>query len=383
MVASAAQMGDHKPTSLTLIVDAGSGFTRAAVWWRDGDGLVHASEAHAYAGQQERWKEDRIVDVLVTGGEALRGYVESIRTLGEQTGCFTTLIGATGGLRQAELDGKVLPAMMEALEDRLCEVAPSVRFRRLSGNDEAGAELTAVQYCAEFVLPVSVPRQTVGMLSGGGMTAQVGYRPADGIRAPLCLSLTTNLNGAAQALFDLKSPDGAARRRALQDFASGIAAAVEATGVRGSLCGTFSVIEMVGALGHSDALGYDGLFAALAARIGRRLISKYELATALREHVEAWQAATAPFTVRTDAYGGLLPTQLLGLLELMDDSAQFFVSRSFEIAPGQMLKPSWSLGLFLEASKGSTAEAPVSCGAPCTVCLGAAIVGALVSRASF
>ena len=50
---------------------------------------------------------------------------------------------------------------------------------------------------------------------------------------------------------------------------------------------------------------------------------------------------------RTSRQAGLLPAELLGLTALCDDAALFYVRRSFEVAPGETLKPSWSLGVFV------------------------------------
>ena len=160
------------PTQMTtLIVDCGSGLTRAAVFWRDAGNRVHACEASASTGQAEPFALPRIVDVLTEGGSALHRWVASIQELVVATGCTSTVIGATGGLRQAEAAGRVTPRMLASLGELLRELVPAAEFRSLSGEDEARAELGAVQHVADLTLPPSVPRP-IGMLSGGGMTSQ-------------------------------------------------------------------------------------------------------------------------------------------------------------------------------------------------------------------
>lgn len=332
--------------SPTLIVDCGSGFTRAAVF-QGRDGRVHCQEAHAYAGLSGSFAQRRIVDVLVEGGLALREWVMGIRALSESTGCGITVVGATGGLRQAELDGTVTPAMLTRLAALLRDLVPRVEFLRLSSEDEAQAELAAVQYVTHSVLP-STARRPIGMLSSGGMTSQAGWHTSPDATASF-LSVTHGLNDAASALREQPETAGA-RRDALVAFESRMSAAVDATGLRGRLAGTFVAIEMVGALGSAD--DYLGSFATLSQQIGRQLVSKAQLVAALQQHLREWQAQTGPVADRHGAYAGLLPATLLSLTALTDDTATFYVCRVFEVAPNVVLQPSWSLGLFVVMMSG-------------------------------
>ena len=332
---------EMQPDSVTaLIVDCGSGFTRAAVFFSDSGG-IYSLEAHCYAGRQhEPWRQCRIVDALVEGGSTLREWVAGLQALRGLTGCTTTIVGATGGLRQAVIDGKVTLAMLSALSRLLHELVPGATYRGLSGDEEAQLELTSVQYVAR-TLPLTVVRP-FGMISAGGMTSQVGWHEA-GAASPSFLSVTTGLNDAAKALREQAAQPADARL--LEPFDSRLADAVRATGRCGTLRGTFVVIEMVGGMG--SATEYDGCFAALAQQIGGRLVTKAELAGALRCHLDGWQAKGGPMAHRNDAYCGLLPAGLLRLLALTDDAATFYVCRAFEVAPGEFLKPSWALGLFV------------------------------------
>ena len=126
------------PTT-ALIVDCGSGFTRATVFSRDAHGHVRACEAHEHAGLDEAWRERRVVDALVEGGAALRDWAASIQALIDATGCTRAVVGTTGGLRQAVADGLVTPAMVAALVALLGELASNATVRILSGEDEARA----------------------------------------------------------------------------------------------------------------------------------------------------------------------------------------------------------------------------------------------------
>ena len=263
-----------QPTT-ALILDCGSGFTRAAVFTRNADGLIHSCEAHKHAGMDDVWKQRKVVDALVEGGAALREWVASIQTLIDATGCTRTVVGTTAGLRQAVADGLVTPDMVTALVALLRELAPSATFRLLSGDDEARAELAAVQYAADATLPATVARP-VGMLSGGGMSCQVGWH-ARGCKGPTFLSVTAALNPHSHALYAKCNTEAGlaadTRRVALEAFQANLAAEVEATGRRGQLSGTFCCIEMVGSLGSAD--DYAGSFAGgLAEAVGSRLVTK-------------------------------------------------------------------------------------------------------------
>ena len=271
-----------QPTT-ALILDCGSGFTRAAVFTRDADGLIHSCEAHKHAGLDDVWKQRKVVDALVEGGAALREWVASIQTLIDATGCTRTVVGTTAGLRQAVADGLVTPDMVTAFVALLRELAPSATFRLLSGDDEARAELAAVQYAADATLPAAAARP-VGMLSGGGMSCQVGWH-ARGCKGPTFLSVTAALNPHSHALYAKCNTEAGlergcaaldladTRRLALEAFQANLAAEVEATGRRGQLSGTFCCIEMVGSLGSAD--DYAGSFAGgLAEAVGSRLVTK-------------------------------------------------------------------------------------------------------------
>ena len=218
-----------QPTT-ALIVDCGSGFTRAAVFSRDADGLIRSCEAHNHAGLDDAWRQRKVVDALIEGGAALREWVASIQALIDATGCATTVVGTTAGLRQAVADGLVTPAMVAALVALLRELAPSATFRLLSGDDEARAELAAVQYAADATLPATAVRP-VGMLSGGGMSCQVGWHER-GCKEPTFLSVTAALNPHSHALkakCDTEAGVAADTRRvALEAFQAHLAAEVEA-----------------------------------------------------------------------------------------------------------------------------------------------------------
>jgi hypothetical protein len=107
-------------------------------------------------------------------------------------------------------------------------------------------------------------------------------------------------------------------------------------------------------LPHSSERRYEGCFAPLAAQIGGgRRLTKRALVAALEAHLQQWQAQRGPITGRHGAYAGLLAAELLGLTALCADDATFVVRRTFEVTPGQTLKPSWSLGLFVGLASGT------------------------------
>ena len=241
------------------------------------------------------------------------------------------------------------------------ELAPEATFRCLTGEEEARAELRATQHVAELVLPPDAPRP-LGMLSGGGVTAQVAHYNTDGpTREPSFLSIVVGLNPATEHMMA-----AADARESLAQFRAQLAAQVAATGCKGKLGGgTFVVIEMPGGLGSAN--DYNGSFALLAERIGQRLLTKAEVAAALGEHLERWEAEAPTRMPPTkdigNRYVATLPAELLGLLDLFDDSARLYVSREWPAPSGgggggggacgetsESVKPDWSLGVYLDAS---------------------------------
>ena len=359
-------------SDLMLIVDCGSGFTRAKLFHSKGDEVVVATAADRSG---DKWRQRRLVDVLLEGGDVLREWVSGIQDLQSTSGASSVILGATGGLREAEIEGRVTPTHMSAFRIALKELAPGATFRCLSGEEEARAELRATQHVAELVLPPDAPRP-LGMLSGGGATAQVAhYHASKGpSREPRFLSIVANLNAATTRMVQ-----AADARASLDEFRAHLTDVVEATGLKGKLGGgTFVIIEMPGGLGSRH--DYNGSFARLSERIGQRLLSKSEMAPALRDHIREWERqtpTTLPDTV-SSRYIATLPAQLLGLLDLFDDSARLYVCREWpahgparsaggsagaaggagagggKSACGEResepIRPDWSLGVYLDES---------------------------------
>ena len=326
-----------------LIIDCGSGFTRAKLFWRGANGVCWTPAMDA---DGVRWKQARLVDVLIDGGETLREWVSGVQRLIELSGADPVIMGATGGLREAEADGRVTPAHTKALLETLHELAPTAQFRCLSGDEEARAELRAVQHVAEMALPDEAPRP-IGMLSGGGMTCQLAHFVTP--NEPRFLSIVAALNDATTHM-----RQAASARDSLARYRAHMAKQVTAVGLKGQVGGgTFVVIEMPGGLGSASA--FDGCFRSLSEQIGKRLLSPDEVAGPLRAHLEEWARAT-PGRLAEDVpsrYIATQPAELLELLELFDDSARLYVCNEWPSAPGcqgeSTIKPDWSLGMFLAA----------------------------------
>ena len=327
-----------------LIIDCGSGFTRAKIFWRSADGLVCWRPAVDSEGL--RWKQRRLVDVLIEGGATVREWVIGVQALIELSGAESAIMGATGGLREAEADGRVTPAHMEDLLVALQELAPTIQFRCLSGDEEACTELRAVQHVAEIALPPEAPRP-IGMLSGGGMTCQLAYYLTP--NEPSFVSIVAAINDATSHM-----SQAASARDSLAQYQAHMAKQLAATGLKGQAgAGTFVVIEMPGALG--SASGFGGCFSSLAEKIGQRLLQPDALAAHLRAHLEEWAQAT-PGRLAEDvpsSYIATQPAELLELLDLFDDSARLYVCDEWPCAAGEgeaTIKPDWSLGMFLAAA---------------------------------
>ena len=187
-------------------------------------------------------------------------------------------------------------------------------------------------------------------MSSGGMSSQVVFPLGGSGGGAMCaLSLPTKLkkegnlrcleNGAAQGL--------AAYTEYLERVVA--AAAIDAAaaggggggGVGGKLQGTFVLIEVLGSVG--ERVGID-----------RRMLSTAAAAEALDRYLEQWLQKTERATaaeVEAYTWKSVVPAtsalQARRLLELLDPEAQLYFSRTFELAPGHVLKPSWALGYAL------------------------------------
>lgn len=320
-----------------LIIDCGSGFTRAKVFYTAADG-IHSQEAGEYVGQGS-WQQPALVSVLLEGDVAVRAWVSQLQVLIDACSSSAVIAGATGGLRQAMRDGHVTSVMLEEFRAILYELAPLVDFRYLSSEEEAEAELWGVQHIAEIALPASIPRP-VGLISGGGMTCQVAYYP-DGNGEPAFMSLVADLLGVFPRMKEI------GLRRALAEFEARLAQRVMETGLTGQLTGTFIVIEMLGFFGDSRYPALEAL------GLGKRVLSKLDIIPVLTAHIEDWLNTTDHVNDYRDAHVGILPVELLGLLTLLDENSRIYIQREWEIAPGEMLKPDWSLGLYVTSNRTS------------------------------
>merc|ERR1712066_774976 len=99
--------------------------------------------------------------------------------------------------------------------------------------------------------------------------------------------------------------------------------------------GTICMIEMLGYLGESKSQFPD--LAAL--NFSGRLLKKAEVTDTLQTHLKEWRNKSV--TDHDAAYTGLLPKCLLGLLELVDDSATLYLAREWAVASDTKIKPDW------------------------------------------
>jgi hypothetical protein len=222
----------HKREPPLLVVDCGSGATRAKVFFRDKQNRIRQQHPHEYAKLSQPWRQPPIVQVLETGNMEL--WASSIQTLIEATGSRAAIVGATGGLRAAEASGAVTPAKLAELRRCLARVAPTAEFRALSGEDEARAELAAVQHVADRSVPSSAVRP-LGMISGGGMTSQVGYdeRGVAGV-----LSIVVDLNGHSKTMLSASTTSESERAQLVAAYEAHLEKAISASGRQGTLHGT-------------------------------------------------------------------------------------------------------------------------------------------------
>lgn len=386
----AAALALATPSALA-VVDCGSGSSRMSIYsLHSSDGFVH----------EDRYIPSNLLPTLAPtlaagGAEA---WVEALAALvATEREDMRVIVGSTGGLRKAMDDGAVTEAQVAALEYALAARFGDGRARleQLSGGAEAALELRAVRYVAAHALPLMRPQLggapvrigdgEVGVLSCGGMSSQVAFRPsAAGTKKSQpqqqFLSLRTNLLGAMARARREGDLAGTLARSEDRLWASVAAAALglapsgdsSSRSPVGKLRGTFVVIELAGSIGKEAGLG-------------NRLVPKREAVQMLTQHLgscllvagkdrkvrlaaEAERAQQQGSTCDTDAaprseesiswYQEARPhlTQIvLALLDLFSSESWFFFATSFhvdssggaEVAGGHVLRTQWPLGLFL------------------------------------
>ena len=362
------------------MVDAGSGWTRVERFSRTADGLVHLDATKRLAP---------LADVLVAGGDEPERWLSALLALLEDDASASqqqqqqqqqqqeqervVYIGATAGIRSAITEGTITEerlAQFEALVRRA--LGERASFAIVSGEDEAALELRAVEYCVRGAAGGGSALLgsggaggggggggggRVGLMSSGGMSSQVVFPLGGSGGGSVCaLSLPTKLKkegnlrclegGAAQGL--------AAYTEYLERVvaAAAIDAAAAAAGAGdsgGKLQGTFVLIEVLGSVG--ERVGID-----------RRVLSAAAATEALDRYLAQWlQKAERATAAEVEAYTwkSVVPAtsalQARRLLELLDPEAQLYFSRTFELAPGHVLKPSWTLGYALSHVFGESA----------------------------
>ena len=387
----AAALALATPSALA-VVDCGSGSSRMSIYsLHSSDGFVH----------EDRYIPSNLLPTLAPtlaagGAEA---WVEALAVLvATERDDMRVVVGSTGGLRKAMDDGAVTEAQVAALERALAARFGDGRARleQLSGGAEAALELRAVRYVAAHALPLMRPQLggapvrigegEVGVLSCGGMSSQVAFRPTAAGQKKKSqpqqqfLSLRTNLLGAMARARREGNLAGTLARSEDRLWASVAAAALglapsassSSRSPVGKLRGTFVVIELAGSIGKEAGLG-------------NRLVPKREAVQMLTQHLgscllvagkdrkvrlaaEAERAQQQGGTGDTDAaprseesiswYQEARPHLaqiVLALLDLFSSESWFFFATSFhvdssgskEVAGGHVLRTQWPLGLFL------------------------------------
>jgi hypothetical protein len=214
-------------------------------------------------------------------------------------------------------------------------------FSLVSSVDEAALEHSSVEYCMQKMRGGTLgdegegSNRGVGLLSSGGMSSQVVWSVVSGgVRS---LSLATKLKeGNARCLAEGHRAGLAAYGLFLEGV---VGKAAEDTGT--PLEGTFVVIEMLGGVG--ERVGIDRRFiSARAALDALDVYIKNSMATADGQSKNEVAARDWKFVV-----GVTSALQAQHLIGLLDPNANLYFSRTFELGPGHLLKPSWTLGKYV------------------------------------
>ena len=385
-LASCASAPAQSTASACTMVDAGSGWTRIERFSRrDQDGLIQLDGTK---------RLPPLADVLIAGGNEPERWLQSLAAAldaseegvgSQRDGDELVYIGATAGLRSALADGALTEATLADFKALVHDtLGKNARFAVVSGEDEAALELRAVEYCVRASGAIqrdsakSEHGQSIDLRIHSGQNQDADYGAGDCALGLTRLGLISSGGMSSQLVFPLENRDGNSggvralslptalkkegNRRCLQDgvergltaygsyldrvvASASVATAAGSTADSGTglgqLRGTFICIEMLGAAG--ERVG-----------IGRQVLSVRAATEALDAYIVRWLKTAERDTAEEVAkrtWKSVVPAtsalQARRLLELLHPDAQLYFSRTFELVPGLVLKPSWTLGYAL------------------------------------
>merc|ERR1711966_173106 len=163
-------------SSAMVIVDCGSGYTRASRFHRSPTNRVHATATRCNIRALHH-----VMSCPCESSEWLRQLAELVDEV--DAGATEVVLGATGGVRDLVSSGGITPEELTRFRELLATSADlpfTARLHILGGDDEARYEFLSAKYCAtqcDYFSPTGdiVGRSdlNLGLLSSGGMSSQL------------------------------------------------------------------------------------------------------------------------------------------------------------------------------------------------------------------
>ena len=147
------------------IVDCGSGYSRLTYFGIDpDDGLVHTQRVQENLPALHK---------VIISKDLSKEWISKLHALvNDFKG--PVIVGATAGIRDALIQGKITQNDLDHFQRRLSPPLSLYTFLLLSGEDEALYDFSSAKYCALHTNIIE-PNTPVGLLSSGGQSSQIAF----------------------------------------------------------------------------------------------------------------------------------------------------------------------------------------------------------------
>lgn len=317
---------DKVPLSSTVIVDCGSGYSRASNFYRSSEtNLIHATAA--VSGIDALHTVMRCPQKLP---EWLKRLVKMVKEIDAEA--TRVLLGATAGVRDLVSSGEIKAEEVERFRDLLAttmELPLEIRLNILSGEDEARYEFMAAKYCVnqcDLIPDVC----DLGLLSAGGMSSQIFVNGVP-------YSLQTEIKKGNEMCVEHGMEKGKA------EFQEHVKKVIDQNLPEnvGSEKVVYVAIEMLAGAGEKAGMGGGA---------AESVSNAIEILTSFIEKKTKEDRMLGVEGERTWRTYGFVMSAIVGrlILERLHPESKVLFARNFELGKDHILKPSWPLGHAIE-----------------------------------
>lgn len=316
------------------IVDCGSGGTRVETFAKAEEGCVKWVQHISLEPQEVPSSVCKLLARRNTKEQ--EKWIKALEEAVSKVNHAPVTLGCTAGVRSRMVSGEIVESevnnFFKAVRRSLQKSCKrSVKCFILTGEQESLFEYLSVEYCMSK-LPEAMGAKTdaLGLLSAGGMSSQLYY-------AGNSQSLPTILTTAHKWILDLGHEEGLVKySQYLKETC------VVDLNHQGKLKGIFVGIELLAEVGRSIG-------------VAKRLVKVGRVQSILKMEVENFKSRMSkvpPSEYKLlhwkDAAKGTGPLLTLHLLESLHPESLILLTNTFKIDNGYELKPTWSLGLYIQ-----------------------------------